>query len=374
MEASAMTYEPQRCSRSSILFATKKRIKETWTQAKLLVWKNVLVFMRHRASSMMQFAVPFLLCVHMSLIQQVSNYVSTTQDVLEHPEVVIDFPSVAGCAKLMVGYTNGTTPLTDHVMTYIAQRYSLEEGIDLLAFPHLDYEGFQNELRLRCASAGVLFCTGETVLPYTNYTLPCGDISRLNAYVLLYNYTGASDVLILENSLTLKPDLAALATKLSVDAAIFDYYATQRDIEAPLLEAVIQEFPTTVFRLLNGLDVVALSGAFYFYMVPMVSFVLTLTEIVREKDHKLRQGLNVMGLRHSSYWLSWYITAAALNCLVANSTILAGSLFGYDFFLNTPYLVLFWVFFVFSFTMSVLAFCISTCVRSLISAYSVSSM
>lgn len=376
MEEVELIGESQRCSHTHLHFTLKKSIKDTWNQAKLLVWKNMLVLTRHKSSSLMQFLVPFMICVHMSLVQLASNSVMQTQNVLNHSEYPIDFPSEEGCAKLMVGYTNGTTPLTDHVVAHVAQNYDLDVGKDLLSYPHLDYDGFQKQIRSRCTSAGVLFCTGRIPVPYTNYSLPCSshEATTFDAYIIMYNYSSISKMFMISDSLTIKPDMGALATKLSVDAAIADFYAKQHDLEVPFFEAIIQEFPTTTFRLLEGFDVVGASGAFYFYMVPMVCFVMTLTEIVREKDQKLRQGLNVMGLKHSSYWVSWYVTSIVVNSLVANSTILAGLIFQYDFFWNTPYLVLFWIFFLFSFNMSILAFCISTFVKTLISAYSVTTM
>jgi hypothetical protein len=371
MEEVELIAEAQRCSSSHLHFSVRKTAKEAWSQAKLLTWKNYLVLTRHKRSSLMQFFVSFFVCLYMSSVQQVSNSVMRSQTVVEHPEYSIDFPDVQGCAKLMVGYTNGTTPLTDHVVAHVAQHYDLSVGKDLLTLPHLDYDGFQKAVRSTCTTAGVLFCTGQ--MPYSNYTVPCSsqDMSQLTTYVLLYNYTSVSKLFVTDNSLTIKPDMGALAAKLSVDAGIADYIAKQHDLDAPIFEAIIQEFPTTTFRLLEGFDVVGASGAFYFYMVPMVCFVLTMTEIVREKDHKLRQGLNVMGLKHSSYWLSWYLTAVWVNFLVANSAILAGLVFQYDFFWNTPYLILLWMFFMFSFNMSVLAFFISTFVNTLIAAYSV---
>ena len=52
---------------------------------------------------------------------------------------------------------------------------------------------------------------------------------------------------------------------------------------------------------MDGYDIVSASGAFYFFIPPMVTFVVLLIEIVREKEYRLRHGLAMMGMSYTSY-------------------------------------------------------------------------
>jgi len=63
---------------------------------------------------------------------------------------------------------------------------------------------------------------------------------------------------------------------------------------------------------------------------------VTSFEIVREKNKRLREGLTVMGMSATSYWISWAITCFVNNLLITISTLIAGYSFGYPFFTDTP--------------------------------------
>jgi len=62
------------------------------------------------------------------------------------------------------------------------------------------------------------------------------------------------------------------------------------------------------------------------------------TEILREKEKKLRQGLSVMGLSSNPFWMSWFITVIIINFLITIIMMISGYCFGFDFFLKTPLL------------------------------------
>jgi hypothetical protein len=56
-------------------------------------------------------------------------------------------------------------------------------------------------------------------------------------------------------------------------------------------------------------------GAYYFTLGPLLTFMILLQEIAKEKELKLRQGLNVVGVSHVTYWISWLIVGFVLNFL-----------------------------------------------------------
>ena len=97
-----------------------------------------------------------------------------------------------------------------------------------------------------------------------------------------------------------------------------------------------------------------------------------LTEVVKEKELKLRQGLSVVGLSHTSYWLHWMITGIFFLTLISLTTILMGMAFQFDLFFNANFIILFSLFFFFGFSLMILAFILSTMVSTQKMAYTIS--
>ena len=125
-------------------------------------------------------------------------------------------------------------------------------------------------------------------------------------------------------------------------------------------------------RYLQGYNVVTDSGAFYFFIPPMVIFVVMLIEVVREKEYRLRHGLCMMGMSHRAYWHSWIISSLVFILIGSNSLIVSGLLCQFDFFLHTPYLILLMLFGLFTLAMIALAFMMATLLTTTKAAYTTS--
>jgi hypothetical protein len=91
-------------------------------------------------------------------------------------------------------------------------------------------------------------------------------------------------------------------------------------------------------------DVVGANGGLWFYIPPMVSFFLLLSDLVGEKEQRLRLGLQLMGARGSAYWLSWFIWSVVMNMIANTVLILSGYAFQISFFTNSNIFVLFFLF------------------------------
>jgi hypothetical protein len=76
----------------------------------------------------------------------------------------------------------------------------------------------------------------------------------------------------------------------------------------------------------------------------MVSFFLLLSDLVGEKEQRLRLGLQLMGARGSAYWLSWFVWSIVMNSVANAVLILSGFAFQISFFTNTNIFVLFFLF------------------------------
>lgn len=114
--------------------------------------------------------------------------------------------------------------------------------------------------------------------------------------------------------------------------------------------------------------VVTASAPVFFFCGAMVNFIILLNSIVTEKEQRLRHAMEMMGLQPSTYWLSWFLTN--LLIIIPNSLVTCafGVAFGFDFFVNTDFGVVFLLFFVFQLAMTTMAFFLSTWVRQARSA------
>ena len=68
------------------------------------------------------------------------------------------------------------------------------------------------------------------------------------------------------------------------------------------------------FPISKTVDFVEISlEACYFAMGPIITLITLLTEIVKEKEFRLRNGLNVVGVGHNVYWFTWILVAVLIN-------------------------------------------------------------
>lgn len=181
-----------------------------------------------------------------------------------------------------------------------------------------------------------------------------------------------------------------LSLKNSIDNGIIDYlYLEKRKKEnlgldfddhsaefsdgyTKYISSTWSHVPLTASRFFKDANIISLVGSFYFALGPLVTFVIILTEVVKEKELKLRQGLNVVGLSHGPFWLHWLITGMFFSAITSLTTILAGLACQFDLFFNADFFILFILFFMFSIAMLMLAFILSTCVSTQRVAYTIS--
>lgn len=147
-----------------------------------------------------------------------------------------------------------------------------------------------------------------------------------------------------------------------IDEAIIQYANGNQNIKAQL-DIDLKDFPDVGLEGFEDLAVSAI-GPMVFFCVSMVIFINILSTIVSEKESKVRYSMEMMGLKQSVYWLSWTIIYVIYFFINTLSTILFGKLFGYSFFNNTNFFVLFLLFFTFGLAMGAVAMCITTLVKS----------
>jgi hypothetical protein len=259
-------------------------------------------------------------------------------------------------------------------MNHVAAINGLEVGKDvrLQSIGNADaYNKFISN-NLNKTEYGVVFCLDK--FDYFNTSVPCTVNyldSKLHIYNILYNFTNSPNGFLTSAAEPYPKDAALTKLKTDIDNGYLDYYAKKNNIPSPKINLAYSDYPSTTNRFMQGADIVSSAGAFYFFFPPMITFVLVLMEIVREKDLKLRKSLLIIGLDNSAFWVSWFITSAFYAALVSLILVLTGKICGFDFFNNCSFLITFFLFFLYNLSMQFLAYFMTTILKSTKSAYTV---
>lgn len=136
----------------------------------------------------------------------------------------------------------------------------------------------------------------------------------------------------------------ATPLKMLVDSALAYYrqhnltYNNNTDLipDYDIFNVTHQSFPHPENDIFNNYDVVTSNGALYFILPTLVAFMLFINEILKEKEKKLRQGLNVIGMSSAAYWVSWVIHVSLVSFVLSCSIVLFGWVFRLNFFVNSP--------------------------------------
>lgn len=351
-----------------------------WLQTRLLMWKQYLVFTRNLKSTLFQVFTPVFICIFLVLLQQLANYSMSTM-VIKTPSVLesTKIPKCYGsdCITLGIAYTNpNTTLVSQYILQYLMAHEDLSMGKDMkvIADNYNDTINFLAKYPNKTQTA-VLICTGPFKLPdnpYYNGTFDClNSIPEIKTtiYSLLINSTITPMTYFSGFNSPQPVDYASLAVKRAIDSALVSYYSKGLNNS---ISTYVQNYPAPTNRWMQGYDIVTASGAFYFFIPPMVTFVVLLIEIVREKEYRLRFGLSMMGMTSGPYWLSWFATGIIFIFIVTNSLIISGLACVFDVFLHTPYPILIMIFGLFSIAMMNLAFLIAITLKTTKSAYTIS--
>lgn len=97
-------------------------------------------------------------------------------------------------------------------------------------------------------------------------------------------------------------------------------------------------------------------------------FVMQMSEVANDKETRIRQTLQAIGMLDSAYWISWHLFHCVTSALIALSITVVGLLFGFELFVNIDFGVLFFTFFFFSLAMNGLAFFLSSFLHTSASA------
>lgn len=340
--------EKPKSDSTSVCIRLRKRLKDTLQQIWILTWKNYLIYTRNKFTTILQICSPLLICLYMNLMQGIASNVINKLDNPNPGLFGMDYMNRCfgqDCITLGIGMTNGTAPWVEHVIDYIADSQKLKRGKDIVVLSENNYTDFISHHRINQNKTliSVLFCTGSFILPQNDYveSIPCtveNGVGNLYVYDIVYNYTSSFPISYLEIKTPDYTVTPVFTLKKLMDNAILDFVSKQKQIPTIHIDAEIQPFPMRKSRFGEGYNAVAIEGAFYFMIPSTIIFVNIVSELVREKDSKLRHGLSVIGVSQVAFWLSWGLVALILCLLSSNALILSGYLFQFDLFTNTPYM------------------------------------
>lgn len=191
-----------------------------------------------------------------------------------------------------------------------------------------------------------------------NFYMPCKFEKQKNKemlfYSLLYNMSLQDNPYFSNLRTPLYKDNNLLSLKMSMDNAVLEYKSKERGLDiVPEIEISYQAYPYLQDRIFLGADAVAIYGAIYLVLIPLSAFMILYEEIIREKMLSLRFGLLVIGCSNAAFWSSWLITGVLFSAVMSTTMYISGCIFGFDFFVLTP----FYVIFIFLFTVCMCFIC-----------------
>jgi len=167
-------------------------------------------------------------------------------------------------------------------------------------------------------------------------------------YWLLYNRSLSSQNFLDNMNAPMKLNEYALQVSQSVENALMNWIVKQKDFEdEPNIQSnyTYQNYPKVQSRYFKGFDSSSTQGPFWLFIPIMISFLSVLNELIGEKEKKLRQGLHLFGIGNLSYWLSWVIYLFLFDILFTGTIMIAGFLFQFGIFINSPIYLMFPTFF-----------------------------
>lgn len=389
-----MQYENELLRKNHATKGRCAKIQNFFSHLNLLLLKNFLVFSRNYISTLFVLFSPLFICLLLLLLQYIANSVANENEINPPITKNPNLPRCTGedCVTLGYGIIGEKTEWIDYALEYVAKKNGLNETSDFKLIyqgeesqPYFDYLS-QNPNK---TMIGALFCTlPEIIIPFnmsktsTSIKLSCNDLSfflRSNEYLytysIVYNKSFLPSTFFASQTISAPKDIRAFALKLSIDNALVSYtraikkggfvYRKGDVFIDDSIEILVQDYPKAPNRLLQNVDIVGAYGAFYFLIPPLFIFLTIQNEIVGEKEKKLRQYLNIVGVSHKSYWISWFLTSTIFSLLISLSITVFGYIFSFNFFLDTPFLMILLLFFIFSLSMQFVSYFISVLVSNL---------
>ncbi|KAL4479229.1 hypothetical protein ABPG72_011441 [Tetrahymena utriculariae] len=338
---------------------------------KLMMQKNFLIMKKNQKTTLFQLSSPLIVCVLLTIWQTLANNLTKItmidnqiENVGALPKCIQGTGQLEECITIAYGVIGEKEQWIDHTLDFLALQNDLDRESDIVQLNITAPQDFSNFIKAypNRTQVGIVFCTSNYLI-IGDLSFPCNDVSkkiynpfeqdkRIIFYNIFYNWTLFFRSPYLQGSIgqNIHKDWFLTRLKINLDNGIIDYFSKTPEQQQVKLtkntinqrvQIVQQDYPISPSRFTTGYDVVTSNGAFYFFVPIMINFIITINEILREKQKKLRQGITVMGMTNFSYWVSWIMTALVVNSSTSFIQIVCGRLFGFDIFVKTPLIILF---------------------------------
>ena len=193
----------------------------------------------------------------------------------------------------------------------------------------------------------VIMCTSN--LNFNGLKIPCNEFEDSHLYWLLYNQSLVTQNFLDNQNAPLKISPDAVKTARMVENAISTHILRSHNESMAGFEIEhnfsLQDYPKVQSRIFNNFDSSSAQGNFWFIIPVLISFLNLNSEILSEKEKKLRIGLMLFGISSVAYWLSWIIFAFLFDAFYSLFIIGLATLFRFSAFVNTPFWMLWLIFF-----------------------------
>eukprot|EP01116_Phalansterium_solitarium_P019773 TRINITY_DN564_c0_g2_i1.p1 TRINITY_DN564_c0_g2~~TRINITY_DN564_c0_g2_i1.p1 ORF type:complete len:1819 (+),score=747.59 TRINITY_DN564_c0_g2_i1:87-5543(+) len=326
-------------------------MKKFWQQFSVLCTKNALLAIRNWKGSLGQVLSPVVIVLLLLGFQKLTDYVLDRDTEFPGVNPLGPYPRCIqhnGIACKTIVFAPSSYPWVQDVMRNLATRTGLDYEADFLP---MDSGSFEADNRTMSNYIAQHQNATQNALLFTSaYVIrPPGKLPTEPGYLLMYNSTADE----------------SFATQLM--AALDEVILSMQANRTVTFTVQKTSFPKAKYRV-TGYDVVASDGGVWFYVPMMVTFFVLLTEIVMEKEMRLRLGMRMMGLRTSVYWLVWLLNGAVFVAASSVVLITTGMACGFNVFLNSNFGAVFLLFFLFGMAICSFAFFLSTLLKTARSA------
>lgn len=121
-------------------------------------------------------------------------------------------------------------------------------------------------------------------------------------------------------------DLVTIKLKKDIDEAIIKHYQPHTEIDIKL-----SDFPSKTSRFIEGFSVTAQYGSFFLMIPYLILLVMESSQLLRQKEKRLRIGLNIVGVTHFQFYFAELLTYAFSVFIISLHFCIAGYLLDFKF-------------------------------------------
>ena len=362
------------------------------TQTIAFTKKTILVFYRHYKTTILILSSPFIICIILVLLQIALETWSVafieknppTQYLTKIPKC----PAPEDCTTIMTVILDRTENEenrneVEYIMKYVSEKNDLIYGQDIKISEYKNFSMFSDYLNNNKNKTyfGVVFCYDHLDAEFysSKVNIPCkpqfakeGEIYKF--YTIVYNMTNGPNDFLIMPYLQRQKDPKLMKLKLDIDNAYLEIFHSNSkgkndNSEAPKINVEYANYPQTEHRFFGETSVVNNFGAPFFFLIPITLYILTLIDVVKEKQYKLRKSLLIIGLTNKAFWSSWLLVSFLFS--VSINLLFLGLVYAlqWELFINTPFPLMFLLFFMFTFDLQLCAFLMSTLINNIKTAY-----